>query len=153
MKRCIPLLFLLACPVFSQSNSGELRLHVADPSGRHIQATIHLLSQANQYSTDLETDNHGNLDIARLPYGIYRLEIDHSGFASVVETVAIRSSIPITHSVSLKLATVKQNVAVQAASTLIDPEQPGNVDQVGSSFIQNRLSSIPGRSLEDLVLA
>lgn len=151
MRRCISLLFLITCPVFSQSNSGELRLHVADPSGRDIQATIHLLSQANQYGADLETDKQGNLDIARLPYGIYRLEIDHLGFASVVETIAIRSSIPVTHSVSLKLATVKQNVAVQAANTLIDPEQPGNVDQVGSSFIQRRLSSIPGRSLQDLV--
>ncbi len=38
-----------------------------------------------------------------------------------------------------------------ADKTLLDPEQPGNVDQVGSSFIQNRLSSIPGRSLQDLV--
>jgi len=46
---------------------------------------------------------------------------------------------------------VKQSVAVEAANTLIDPEQPGNVDQLGSSFIQHRLSSIPGRSLQDLV--
>jgi outer membrane cobalamin receptor len=46
---------------------------------------------------------------------------------------------------------VKQTVAVDAASTLIDMEQPGSVDQLGSSFIQHRLASIPGRSLQDLV--
>jgi hypothetical protein len=128
-----------------------LRLHVADPSGRGIQATIHLLSQANQYSAQLETDKLGNIDVARLPYGIYRLEVGQSGFAPAAETVAIRSSIPVVHSVLLKLAPVEETVAVQAANTLIDPEQPGNVDQVGSSFIQHRLAAIPGRSLQDLV--
>jgi hypothetical protein len=146
----LPLLFT-TLSVFCQSNSGELRLHVVDPSGRGVQATIHLLSQANQYSSDLETDKQGNLDIGRLPYGIYRLEVGQSGFASIAETVAIRSSIPVMHSVALKLASVQQTVAVKAASTLIDPEEPGNVDQVGSSFIQHRLGSIPGRSLQDLV--
>jgi hypothetical protein len=151
LKRYIILLFAGSLSAFCQSNSGELRLRVADPSGRGIQATIHLLSQANQYAADLETDAHGNLDIARLPYGIYRLSIDHSGFGPFVENVSIRSSIPITRSISLKLATVEQTVAVQAASTLIDPEQPGSIDQLGPSFIQQRLSSVPGRSLQDLV--
>lgn len=151
MKRYLfPLLFT-TLSAFCQSNSGELRLHVVDPSGRGVQATIHLLSQANQYSSDLETDKQGNLDIGRLPYGIYRLEVGQSGFASIAETVAIRSSIPVMHSVALKLASVQQTVAVKAASTLIDPEEPGSVDQVGSSFIQHRLGSIPGRSLQDLV--
>ena len=151
MKRYLILLFAGTLPALSQSNSGELRLHVADPSGRAVQATIHLLSQANQYSADLQTDSGGNLDVARLPYGDYRLSIDHSGFGPFVQIVSIRSSIPIRRSVSLKLATLEQTVAVQAASTLIDVAQPGSVDQVGSSFIQHRLSSIPGRSLQDLV--
>jgi hypothetical protein len=151
MKQSVLLLFLGALPALCQSNSGELRLHVVDPSGRAVQATIHLLSQANQYSAQLETDKLGNIDVATLPYGIYRLEIGNSGFASVTETIAIRSSIPIVYAVSLQLPTVKQPVAIQAANTLIDPEQPGNVDQVGSSFIQHRLAAIPGRSLQDLV--
>lgn len=151
MRRYAILLFLGSLPALGQSNSGELRLSVADPSGRGIQATIHLLSQANQYSNDLETDKQGNLDIARLPYGIYRLEVIQSGFAPVAESVSIRSSIPVTHSVALKLASIQESVEVDAASTLIDPQQPDNVNQVGTSFIQHRLSSIPGRSLQDLV--
>lgn len=151
MKRLLLIVLATAIPLFSQSNSGELRLHVADPSGRSVQTTVHLVSQANQYSADLETDKHGNVDVTRLPFGIYRLRVDQAGFASADETVTVRSSIPLTHSISLKLASVQQTVSVEAASTLIDPEQPGDVDQVGSSTIQHRLSSIPGRSLQDLV--
>jgi hypothetical protein len=51
----------------------------------------------------------------------------------------------------MKLASVTESVAVDSSTTLIDPEQPGSVDQLGSSFIQHRLTSIPGRSLQDLV--
>jgi hypothetical protein len=151
VKRWIILLWLSALPALCQSNNGELRLHVADPAGRGIQAIVHLLCQANQYSTSLETDRQGNLDVARLPYGVYRLEVRQAGFAPVAETLAVRSAIPVSQAIALQLASVQQTVAVQAASTLIDPEQPGNIDQVGSSFIQHRLASIPGRSLQDLV--
>lgn len=144
-------LCLILLPAHSQSNSGEIRLHVTGPSGSGIQVTVHLASEANQYSAALRTGPQGDLDIAHLPYGIYRLSISQSGFAPVDETLAVRSSIPIRHSIALHLATVQQTVDVRAANTLIDPEQPGSVAQVGSTFIQHRLSSIPGRSLQDLV--
>ncbi|MGC2638080.1 MAG: TonB-dependent receptor [Acidobacteriaceae bacterium] len=151
---CAIILFLWAvAPAFSQSTSGEVRLHVADPGGMGIQVSVHLVCEANQYNEILATDRQGNLDIARLPYGDYRLEIDSTGFAPVLETMTIGSSIPVSHSIALKIAAVQQTVAVNAGTTLLDPEQPGSVDQVGSAFIQHRLSSIPGRSLQDLVNA
>ena len=87
---------------------------MADPSGRGIQATIHIVSRANQYSTDLETDKQGNLNLARLPYGSYLLGIEQDGFAPVADTVAIRSSIPVAHSIVLKLATVSVEEAGSA---------------------------------------
>jgi TonB-dependent Receptor Plug Domain len=152
MRRCRTFLFLLAAlPAFCQGNNGEVRLLVADPSGRGVEVTVHIVSEANQYSVNLETDRQGNLDVARLPYGVYRLDIARPGFARVTETITVRSSIPVTYSIALRLAAIEQTVAVQSVGTLLDPEQPGNVDQVGTSFIQHRLSSIPGRSLQDLV--
>ncbi len=151
MKRYAALALCSVAPLFAQSNSGELRLHVTDPAGRGVQAAVHVVSEANQYNANLETDRQGYLAIARLPYGVYRLEIGHSGFASDTETIAVRSSIPAVHAVALQVAAVEQTVAVAAASTLIDAEQAGNVDQVGASYIMHRLSSVPGRSLQDLV--
>jgi len=53
--------------------------------------------------------------------------------------------------IQLQLATVKQSVIVSAANTLIDPDQAGSVSQIGADFIQNRLGSVPGRDLQDLV--
>src|SRR5262249_7856276 len=49
------------------------------------------------------------------------------------------------------LAAVNETLTVNAAPTLIDPEQPGSVNQIGTERIARRVSSIPGRSLQDLV--
>jgi len=148
----LAVLFMLASsPLFCQSNSGELRLTVTDPSGLGVKTTIQIVSSANQYRNTLATSSEGNLDVQRLPYGIYQLEIAKPGFAAQYQPVEIRSSLPTEYRIQLKLATVSQSVTVSAANTLIDPDQAGAVNQIGSDFIEDRLSSVPGRDLQDLV--
>jgi len=151
MKRFAALFFICALPLFCQSNSGELRLKVTDPSSLGVKTTVQITSAANQYRNTLATSDQGTLDVQRLPYGIYRLEITQPGFAAVSVSVEIRSSLPTEYAIQLKLPTVNQSVTVSAANTLIDPDQAGAVSQIGSDVIQNRLSSVPGRSLQDLV--
>ena len=87
----------------------------------------------------------------RLPYGIYQLQIKQPGFSGVSESLDIHSSIPTEYAIQLMLPSVKQSVTVTAPDTLIDPEQAGSVNQVGAEEIQDRLGSVPGRSLQDLV--
>ncbi|MFZ0285951.1 MAG: TonB-dependent receptor [Terriglobales bacterium] len=151
MKKFAALWFFCALPLLGQSNSGELRLKVTDPSGLGVKAEVQITSAANQYRNTLATSDQGNLDVQRLPYGIYQLEIKQPGFAPVGESVDIHSSLPTEYEVQLKLPTVNESVTVRATNTLIDPDQAGSVNQIGSDVIQNRLGSIPGRSLQDLV--
>jgi hypothetical protein len=151
MKKLSVLYFAAAVSLFGQTNNGELRLKVTDPSGLGVKAAVDIISEANQYRNTLVTTDQGALDVQRLPYGIYQLEIQQPGFAAVSQSVQIRSSIPMEYAIQLKLPTVNQSVTVSAAGTLIDPNQAGNVNQIGTNFIENRLSSIPGRSLQDLV--
>jgi hypothetical protein len=152
MKRFAALLFLFcSLPLFGQSNSGELRLRVTDPSGLGVRTTVQITSAANQYRNSLATSDQGNLDVQRLPYGIYQLEIKQPGFAAIAESIEIHSSLPTERKIQLKLLTVNESVTVNAANTLIDPDQAGSVSQIGSDVIQTRLSSVPGRSLQDLV--
>ncbi len=151
MKRLLAIFFLFVPPLFCQSNSGELRLKVTDPAGLGVKTTVRIVSQANQYHNTLATNDQGLLDVQRLPYGIYQLQIKQPGFAEVSEFLDIHSSIPTEHNIPLVLPTVKQSVTVNAVNTLIDPDQAGAVSRIGSEDIQNRLGSIPGRSLQDLV--
>ena len=151
MTRFAAILFLCALPLFCQSNSGELRLKVTDPAGLAVKTTVQITSKANGYRNNLATSDEGRLDVQRLPCGIYQLEIKQPGFAQISESVDIHSSIPAEYTVQLELPTVNQAVTVSAVNTLINPDQAGAVSQIGSDLIQNRLSSIPGRSLQDLV--
>ena len=151
MTRFAAIFFFCAVPLFCQSNSGELRLRVTDPDGLGVKTMVQIVSKGNQYRNTLATTDLGNLDVQRLPYGIYQIEIKQSGFAGVSESVEIHSSIPTKYAIQLKLPSVNESVTVSAANTLIDPDQAGSVNQVGSDLIQTRVSSVPGRSLQDLV--
>jgi hypothetical protein len=151
MKRVVICLLLAACPLFAQTNTGELRLKVTDPAGLGVKTTVKITSEANQYHNSLATDEQGNVVAQRLPYGIYSVEVEQPGFAAVSDSIEIRSSVPIEYTIQLKLPSVKESVTVVSANTLIDPDQAGSVNQIGSQFIQNRPGSLPGRSLQDLV--
>ncbi len=145
------MVFFYAMPLFCQSNGGELRLKVTDPDGLGVKTTVQIVSQANQYRNTLTTNDQGRLDVQRLPYGIYQLEIQQPGFAQISKSVDIHSSLPTEYAMQLMLPSVQQSVTVTAPDTLIDPDQAGSVNQVGAEEIRNRLGSVPGRSLQDLV--
>jgi len=143
--------FLLVAPLFAQSNRGELHLKVTDPVGLGVKTTVQITSEANQYRTTLTTGDQGALRVQRLSYGIYQVEINQAGFAPASGWVEIRSSIPTEYTIELKLPSVKESVIVKAEGTLLDPDQAGSVNEIGSDTIQHRLTSLPGRSMQDLV--
>ncbi len=146
------LLWLICAPtLFGQSNSGKLHLKVVDPSGLGVKTVVRITSDGNHYRSALATSDDGSLSVQRLPYGFYEIGIEQPGFAPVLESVEIRSSFPTECKIQLKLPVVNQSVTVSATNTLIDPDQAGSVSQIGPDLIQNRLSSVPGRSLQDLV--
>ena len=149
-KSCL-ILILWAIPLFAQSNSGELRLKVLDPAGLGLKSTVELVSEASQYHYTFTTDEQGNLDAKRLPYGMYQVQIDAPGFARVSEQAEIRSALPLDRAIQLKVAPVSESVNVNASATLIDPYRAGSVNQLGAQAIQERLTALPGRGMQDLV--
>jgi len=142
---------LLASSVFGQANRGEIRLSVTDPSGLAVKTSVRIVSEANGYHNTLDTDDEGKLTASFLPYGLYSIEIREPGFAEVRETVSVRSPMPMEYRFELKLSSVGQVVNVNAANTLVNPEQAGAVSQIGTQEIENRVTSVPGRSIQDLV--
>jgi hypothetical protein len=150
-KALIAAVLLWALPLLAQRTTGELRLTVTDTSGLGLKSTVELVSEANDYRHTFTTDDQGNLDARRLPYGIYQVQIQAEGFAQLSESVEIRSALPVARRIRLKVASVSESVKVSASATLIDPYRAGSVDEMGLETIQNRLTALPGRSMQDLV--
>jgi len=152
MKQPLMIAVLLwTSPTLSQSTTGELRLAVTDPTGSHLRSTIELVSQGNDYRNTLTTDDQGNLDAKRLPYGIYQIQIRSQGFADTSESVDIRSALPLDRTIRLNIGSVSQSVKVSTSGTLVDPYRAGSVNEMGLETIENRLTALPGRSMQDLV--
>jgi hypothetical protein len=152
MKRlqCLPvLLFLL--PLAGQTNTGDLRLTITDSAGLALKSTVEVVSEANHYRETFETNAEGHLEAKRLPYGIYRVEARREGFTPAASLVEIRSALPKELSLMLSVAEIKTAVTVTDDSTLVDPHRASNVIRLGSDTIDNRQTSLPGRSIIDLV--
>ena len=152
MKKALTIALLLwALPMLAQRTAGELRLTVTDPAGRGLKSTVELVSQSNDFRWTFTTDEQGNLDARRLPYGIYQVQIQAPAFAQLSESIEIRSALPLDRTIQLKVAAVSQSVKVTATGTLVDPYRAGSVNEMGAQTIQNRLTALPGRSMQDLV--
>jgi len=81
MHHCLFLLLWTGAQ-FGQTDTGELRLAVSDPSGLPIQSAVTLVSEANQLRQNLETEPQGTLVVKRLPFGIYHVDMQRDGFAT-----------------------------------------------------------------------
>ncbi len=149
--RYFGLVLLWAAPLWAQSNSGELRIRVTDPSGLGVKSSVELVSEANQFQKTLVTDSVGDVVVKRIPFGVYRVQIDHPGFAEFKDSIEVRSEIPSDYVAKLSIAAANTSVEVSDTETLIDPHRTGDINRIGSDMIQERVSSLPGRSLQDLV--
>ena len=142
---------LLAAAPFGQSTAGELRVTVRDAAGLPVQCEVSLVSAANDVSQRLETTADGLSIARRLPFGRYRIAITEPGFAVHEALIEIESAVPTEYRATLTPAPVQAQVTVRAEDTLLDTRQPGTVNRVGAETLQQRITTLPGRSLADVV--
>jgi hypothetical protein len=142
---------LLALPLAAQSTMGELHLRVTDPRGSGTKASVQIVSEANQYESTFATDDSGVLVAKRLPFGLYDVRVEQPGFAPASASIEVRSAVPVEYSIKLNLPSVNTSVTVRATETLVDPHRSSSVNEIGEQTIQTRTTSLPGRSLQDLV--
>jgi hypothetical protein len=150
-KLILPIMLCAACTVVAQVNTGELRLRVTDTNGHGLKASVTVSSAASQYQNTFATGDGGAVDIQKLAYGIYQVRAERQGFSITLTTIEIRSAIPVEHAIRLVIAPLTASVEVSAAAPPIDPYRPSSIMQIGSRQIEERVSSLPGRSLQDLV--
>lgn len=151
VSRLAIVLCFTSIAAFCQANVGELRLNLVDASGLPVQASAELVSQSNEYKRTFESNEEGRIVAKRLPYGSYAVKISRPGFQITSEMVEIRSSIPKDLTLKLGLEQVQTRVDVDDKATLVDPANASGSNRVGSATLQDRLTSMPGRSLSDLV--
>jgi len=151
MKHALILCFFLCAPVLGQTNTGELRLTILDPSSHGVQSSVELTCEANQLQQTYASDDFGHITAKSLPFGIYVLRIARPGFAPYGSTIEIRSVVPKELTVQLRLHTENVTIEVSDDETLVDPYRTGTTYRIGTAEIKNRVGSVPGRAVVDLI--
>jgi len=108
----------------AQSENGQIRVEVRDPSGTPVEASGRLQDLTRGTERSFTTNSQGAYQLTSLPYGRYRLEITRSGFATQSFTIDVRAAAPVRCSITLALAPQATRIDVVAATPLPGTDLP-----------------------------
>jgi len=154
MRTAAVALVVLMTPAFvlGQRAVGELRLFVTDETGLPVRASGVLDSQGADVRRPFTTDDLGSFVATALPFGVYHLQVSRPGFAGASASIDVRSEVPITERVTLRVAPLLASVSVTPVPpTIVDPFLTGSTAILGVDRLADRPASAPGRSIADLV--
>src|SRR5215475_12513591 len=113
----LALAYLSAGNISAQS-SGILEGTVKDASGGAIPgATVEIHNPVSHYDRSTTTDSEGKFRFANVPFNPYHLVVSATGFAAGSIDVEVRSAVPQSVSVTLKVASAETTVTVEATGT------------------------------------
>ena len=109
-------LFFTVHPAKAQiGNSGSIDGVVKDPSGSVITgATVEISNPVSGFKREAATGSDGSFHFSNVPFNPYHLVATAAGFNSYTLDVDVRSTVPTTLQISLRLGTDVQTVKVEA---------------------------------------
>ena len=114
----------------SAGNSGTIYGTVTDPSGAVIPgASISIENPVSGYTRHTKSDNTGRYQFTNLPLNPYHLTISAPSFGTTSQDADVRSTVPITVNVALKLGATSTTVEVTTTGQdLIETDPVGHTD-------------------------
>jgi hypothetical protein len=114
--------FLLASSLFFGCNaqaesgtSGAISGTVFDPSGAVVaNATVEVRNPVSGFSRTAVTDAAGKFTVPNVPFNPYHIQVTGQGFAPYAVDADVRSTVPVTVSINLKLIGSQESVTVEA---------------------------------------
>jgi len=146
---------LLSTTGWAQSTA-TLSGQVMDPSGAAVaEATVTLSNTLTGFERQLATDPEGRFSVANIPLQSYTLAIQKAGFLRVQRPVILRSNVPVSVSIELKLSQQVESVEVSSveAGALVDVESTGTRTELNLAGIERMPVPIGSRGMEALLLS
>jgi hypothetical protein len=123
---------LLHAPhAFGQTgNSGSIEGSVKDPSGASVaNATVEISNPVSGLQRSAVTGSDGNFRFTNLPFNPYHLVVTADGFQPLTQDVDVRSTVPATVQIALKIGTSATSVTVEAnGGDLIETQSTFHTD-------------------------
>ncbi len=96
-------------------NSTSITGMVVDPSGAVVpNITLELRNPVSGFSRSAVTDDAGKFTIPNVPFNPYHLSVSGQGFAAYSQDIDVRSTVPLSLNIALKVAGSAESVTVEA---------------------------------------
>ena len=106
---------LFACATPSWAQSGSIVGTVNDPSGAAITtATVEIRDVVSGYERSTNTAADGSFRFTNIPFNGYHMTVTAAGFATQSQDVEVRSTVPVSVQVPLKIVTNATTVTVES---------------------------------------
>ncbi len=152
--RLLCFLLTVAATLSAQSpgNAGTIEGSVKDPSGAGVPgAKVAIAHIVSGFKREAVSGADGTFTFRNLPLNTYHVEVSKPGFAGSAIDLAVRTSVPVSMSVALKLASERSSVDVKSdPGDLLDPVPSAHVD-IDQSFTSRMTSSSPANGLSDAI--
>ena len=130
---CFSLLFFASASRAQLGNSGSIEGIVKDPSGASVaNATVEISYPVSGYNRTTATGPDGSFRFTNVPFNPYHLVITASGFSAFTQDVDVRSVVPFSLQVALKIGTASTSVTVESSGSDLlenDPTFHTDVDR------------------------
>jgi Carboxypeptidase regulatory-like domain/TonB-dependent Receptor Plug Domain len=109
--------------------AGSIQGTVSDPSKAAIAgATVEIQNPVSGYTRTAATDAQGNFKFLYVPYNNYHLTASAPGFQATAQDLDVRSTVPVSVTVNLKIGTSSTTVTVEAGADLVETEPTTHTD-------------------------
>jgi len=153
---CRLTLFVLVAAVLSGQTTATLSGRVLDPDGASVAGAVVRLSQPlAKYLVRTETQADGGFVFSNVPLQTYTLTIEKAGFSTETRTVALRSNVPVSLDIELRLAgqVIRMDVSETESGVLVQPEVTGTRADLSASEFARIPSQAGNRGLESVLLS
>ena len=132
-------------------NSGSIEGVVKDPSGGVVaNATVEIDNPVSGFHRQITTDSDGTFSFKNVPFNSYHTTVTATGFAPYVQDIDVRSTVPVSVQVGLKVGTETTNVIVtEKGNDLIETESTfhtdvdqGIIDRLPLESVSSSVSSL-----------
>ncbi|MGH9436997.1 MAG: carboxypeptidase regulatory-like domain-containing protein [Terriglobia bacterium] len=133
-------------------DAGTISGTVTDPSGAVVRgATVTIDDPVSQYQRMVSSDSSGRFVFTNVPFNPYHMTVVAKGFAAYVHDIAVRSSVPLSLDISLKISVGTQTVTVTAQSNDLIEKTPTNHTDIDRAMFSKLPLESQTSSLSSLV--
>jgi len=144
----IGVVFFFCTQASAQTSSGTLQGVITDPTNAVVSgASVQIHNPVSGYDRTVTTDGAGRFTISNIPFNPYHLTVSVKGFAPYTQDVDIRSIVPTSLNIGLKLSSSTETVTVEAGGAdLIETDTTFHTDVDRNLFdkvpLENASSSL-----------